>query len=145
VHGSRAAQRGWRAAGGISPFVLLLVLVLVRARGISPFVLVLVRAPPILPILRLSMRLTDKQLERIASALAEPRRFRILKDLAAREVPIQCGTIADKHGVTNATISHHLKELEAAGLIEIVREGKFGNVTFRRDVWAAYLAKLTEL
>jgi len=90
-------------------------------------------------------RLTEKQVERISSALAEPRRFKILKDLAARGDPMTCGTIVEKHGVSHATISHHLKELEAAGLIDIVREGKFGNVSLRRDVWSAYVARLAEL
>lgn len=90
-------------------------------------------------------KLTDKQMERISSAIAEPRRFRILKDLAAHPAPMGCGTIVDKHGVSHATISHHLKELETAGLIEIERLGKFGNVVLKRDVWNAYVARLAEL
>jgi len=91
------------------------------------------------------VRLTDKDVERISAALAEPRRFRILKDLAARAEPMPCGTIVDSHGVSPATISHHLKELETAGLVEIVREGKFGNVVLRRDVWRAYVDRLAKL
>ena len=84
-------------------------------------------------------------MERIASALAEPRRFKILKDIAAHEGPMQCGTIVERQDVGHATISHHLKELEAAGLIAIVREGKFGNVSLCRDVWKAYVARLAEI
>lgn len=91
------------------------------------------------------VKLTEKQIERISSAVAEPRRFKILKDLAAQQGPMGCGTIVEKHGVSHATISHHLKELETAGLIEIERLGKFGNVIFKRDVWNAYLARLSEL
>jgi len=67
-------------------------------------------------------KLTDRQVERISSATAEPRRC---------ESSMGCGSIVDKHGVSHATISHHLKELETAGLIEIPREGKFGNVSLR--------------
>lgn len=91
------------------------------------------------------VRLTDKQVERIASALAEPRRFRILKELAARSEPMTCSAIGERHEVSHATISHHLKELETAELIEIVRDGKFGNVQLRRDIWRAYLDRLAEI
>ena len=63
--------------------------------------------------------LSDKQLERIASALAEPRRFKILKDLSAHGVPMQCSAIVDCHGVSQATISHHLKKLRDAGIVAI--------------------------
>jgi ArsR family transcriptional regulator len=90
-------------------------------------------------------RLTEKDIERISAAVAEPRRFKILKDLAAWPGTMSCSTIIDKHGVSAATISHHLKELEEAGLVEIAREGKFGLVSLRRDVWSAYVARLSEL
>jgi ArsR family transcriptional regulator, arsenate/arsenite/antimonite-responsive transcriptional repressor len=90
-------------------------------------------------------KLTEKQMELISSAIAEPRRYKILKDLAAQPEPMACSNIVNKHDVSHATISHHLKELETAGLIEIERQGKFASVALRRDVWNAYVARLAEL
>lgn len=88
------------------------------------------------------VQIDDRQLALISKALADPKRFQILQKIADSEVAPTCSCVRDWTGLAPATISHHLKELEDAGLIQIERHGKFAHISVRRDVWKAYLKRL---
>ena len=80
----------------------------------------------------------------VSRVLSDPRRFEILKKIASHECAA-CADLRESFPITAATLSHHLKELESCGLIETARRGKFIDVTFRREVWDAYLKELKKI
>jgi ArsR family transcriptional regulator len=90
------------------------------------------------------MALTDDQFHRIAKALADPRRFEILERIAnCKELP--CADLRCDLPITAATLSHHIKELQDAGLIDVRREGKFAHMQLKRQVWKEYVARLGKI
>jgi ArsR family transcriptional regulator, arsenate/arsenite/antimonite-responsive transcriptional repressor len=64
------------------------------------------------------------RIEQISKALADQTRLMIFEAIAKRKV-MNCGEIVTLRGVTPATVSHHLKILSDAGLIECRRQGQF--------------------
>ena len=84
------------------------------------------------------------QIEKISKALGDETRLRIYEAIAARS-DMTCGDIVELQGVTPATISHHLKILADAGLIECVKHGQFVHSRAVPGAIAAYTSALTRL
>lgn len=85
--------------------------------------------------------LSDEQFHAISRALADPRRFAILQQIAAAAT-VPCGTLHEHETISPATISHHVKELSEAGLIKMERQGRCANLSLCRSVFAAYVKRL---
>jgi len=91
-------------------------------------------------------RLPDDQFHLIAKALADPRRYDLLRRIGNAGDTLSCESIRSGCcDVTAPTISHHMKELEAACLVESTRDGKYVTYRLRRDVLEAYLTRLGEI
>lgn len=86
-------------------------------------------------------RLAPGQFELIAKALADPRRVEVLEAIADEQC-CACQHLRDQIPVSKATISHHIKELVQAGLIEPEREGQYKTYRVRQDVVNAYAAEV---
>jgi ArsR family transcriptional regulator len=90
-------------------------------------------------------RLTRARRTAILKALADPKRFELLERIAAASCPLSCSAVRPALAISPATLSHHMKELETAGLIQITREGKFHFVSLRAGALDSLIAVLGKL
>ena len=89
--------------------------------------------------------LTDTQRTAILKALADPRRFELLELIAKNRCPLGCSKALAEMPISAATLSHHIKELELVGLIEVRREGKYAFLSLRPGVLEAVASTLSFL
>ncbi len=87
--------------------------------------------------------LAPGQFELVAKALADPRRVAVLEAIADEEC-CACQHLREQFPVSKATISHHIKELVRAGVVEARREGQYLHCLVRREVLEAYAAELLQ-
>ena len=90
-------------------------------------------------------RLTRARRTAILKALADPRRFELMERIASAGCPLGCAEARAALPISAATLSHHIKELEAAGLIQVRREGKFHFLTLRPGVLDGLISILSAL
>jgi ArsR family transcriptional regulator len=78
---------------------------------------------------------------KIAKALADPQRFALLRRIT-QAPEVGCVVLVEEFPITQATISHHLKELTEAKLIRGRKEGKCMHFQADRETFRAYLHAL---
>lgn len=64
------------------------------------------------------------EIEKISKALADETRLKIFEAISGHR-HMNCSEIVSMRGVTPATVSHHLRILNEAGLIACRRQGQF--------------------
>ena len=66
-------------------------------------------------------------------ALADPARVRIVNLLATSDGPVCACELYEPLGLSQPTVSHHLKKLTDAGLLEREQRGKWAYFSLKRD------------
>ena len=92
-----------------------------------------------------SPRLPRARRTAILKALADPRRYELLERVAKNDCPLGCSQAQAALKIAPATLSHHIKELENAGLIDVTREGKFHYLSLKPGVLEALAETLGAL
>src|SRR6266498_2705023 len=80
--------------------------------------------------------LSDEEAEATAElfrALADPARVRILNVLATTDEPVCVCHLVDPLRLSQPTVSHHLKKLVDAGLLEREQRGTWAYYSLNRD------------
>ena len=80
--------------------------------------------------------LSDEEAEATAAlfrALADPARVRIVNLLATSSEPVCACELYEPLGLSQPTVSHHLKKLTDAGLLEREQRGKWAYFSLKRD------------
>jgi ArsR family transcriptional regulator len=90
------------------------------------------------------MDLNRAQIEKISKALADETRLMIFEAISNKG-EMNCGEIVSLRGVTPATVSHHLKILHEAGLVQSRKEGQFVYSRSAPEVLQAYTRALEKM
>ena len=91
--------------------------------------------------------LSDEQVEATAAlfaALADPARVRIVNLVATSDVPVCACHLIEPLGLAQPTVSHHLKRLVDAGLLEREQRGKWAYFSLTPEA-STRLAGLVDL
>jgi ArsR family transcriptional regulator, arsenate/arsenite/antimonite-responsive transcriptional repressor len=91
--------------------------------------------------------ISDEEAEATAElfrALADPARVRVLNILATSEEPVCVCNLIEPLGLSQPTVSHHLKKLVDVGLLDREQRGKWAYFSLKRDA-VERLAAVTDL
>lgn len=86
-----------------------------------------------------------KNLEKISKALGDVNRLRILKDMSEKGGTIQCSEIMKILELAQPSVSHHIKTLIEAGLIEPEKNGRHYTYILNKSLLERFLKKMKNI
>jgi ArsR family transcriptional regulator len=91
------------------------------------------------------MALTFKQIEKVSKALGDSNRLKILNYISGKGGCGECSALQDVIELAQPSISHHMKILQEAGLIEGEKEGRNFKYTLNSNVFNLYIEAIRQL
>jgi ArsR family transcriptional regulator len=85
-----------------------------------------------------------EELAETFKALSDPTRLRLIKLLSEGGGALCVNALARRLGVTQSTVSQHLRVLRHAGLVRGERRGPFVHYSLHREALEGYKARLQE-
>tara|TARA_R110002051_G_scaffold222630_1_gene286182 strand:- start:6291 stop:6560 length:270 start_codon:yes stop_codon:yes gene_type:complete len=86
-----------------------------------------------------------KEIEKISKALSDINRLKILQYMQQHQGKLECIAIDSFLNLAQPSISHHIKKLIEAQLIEPNKEGRFYNYSLNVKVLETYVKHLKKL
>ena len=86
-----------------------------------------------------------KQVEKISKALSDVNRLKLLQYMQNNQGKVECTKACKLLNLAQPSISHHVKKLVEAGLINKHKIGRNYNYTLNHEVWDNYMLRLQNL
>jgi ArsR family transcriptional regulator len=83
----------------------------------------------------------DDRLVRVLKALADAKRFRMVREIAAAG-ELTCGQVGEMFDLSQPTISHHLKLLADAGILVVRQDGQNHFISVDQELLAQVVGSL---
>jgi ArsR family transcriptional regulator len=87
-------------------------------------------------------RTTEDNIAKVAKALSDKTRLKILKQVA-RKGKITCREAEKIAGLSQPTVSHHLKILNEAGLLKAIKKGRHMIISINQHTVEAFKKLIT--
>jgi len=79
------------------------------------------------------MPTSEKRLIKIMKALADGTRLQLFREIATRK-QMTCTEVGELSHLAQPTVSHHLKQLVDAGLLNAEKDGRFVSLSVNKEI-----------